>query len=83
MKFAQTSHQTRVQPLVQLSIHLDINKYHSDSLAETHMPDPDSSLYTLANLSIDLLNDIAHDDVSTPVQDLKPDSQVSDVDVER
>ena len=46
------------------------------------MPDPDSSLYALANLSVNLLKDIAHEDVSTPVQDLNPDSQVLDVNVE-
>ena len=46
------------------------------------MPDPDSSLYTLANLSVDLLNDIAHEGISTPVQDLNPDSQILDADVE-
>ena len=46
------------------------------------MPDPDSSLYMLANLSVDLLNDIAHESISTPVQDLNPDNQVLGVDVE-
>ena len=46
------------------------------------MPDPDSPLYTLANLLVDLLKDIAHEDVSTPIQDLNPDSQVPGADVE-
>ena len=46
------------------------------------MPDPYSSLYVLANLSVNLLNDIAHEGISTLVQDLNPDSQVPDVDVE-
>ena len=46
------------------------------------MPDPDSSLYALANLLVDLLNDIAHEGISTPVQDLNLDCQVLDVDVE-
>ena len=46
------------------------------------MLDPDSPLYALANLSVDLLKDIAHEDVSTPVQDLNPDSQVLDADIE-
>ena len=43
---------------------------------------PYSSLYALANLLVDLLNDIAHEGISTPVQYLNPDSQVPDADVE-
>ena len=43
---------------------------------------PYSSLYALANLSVDLLNDIAHEGISTLVQYLNPDSQVPDADVE-
>ena len=43
---------------------------------------PYSSLYALANLSVDLLNHIAHEGISTPVQYLNPDSQVPDADVE-
>ena len=46
------------------------------------MPDPYSPLYVLANLSVDLLKGIAHEDVSTPVQDLNPDNQVPGADVE-
>ena len=46
------------------------------------MPDPDSYLYVLANLSVNLLNAIAHECISTPVQDLNPDSQVPNADVE-
>ena len=82
MEFAQTSRQPRVQPMVQSRIQPDIQTDHPDSLTGTHIPDPDSSLYALANLSIDLLNDIAHEGISTPVQYLNPDSQVPDVDVE-
>ena len=46
------------------------------------MPDRYLSLYVLANLSVDLLNDDAHEGISTPVQDLNPDSPVLDADVE-
>ena len=45
------------------------------------MLDPDLSLYALDNLLVDLLNDIAHEGISTPIQDLNPDSQVPNVDV--
>ena len=74
MEFAHTSPQPRVQPLVQSSVQPDIQKDHLDSPDETHISDPDSSLYTLANLSVDLPNDAAHEDISTPVQNLNPDS---------
>ena len=82
MEFTQTSRQPRVQPLVQSSVQLDIQRDHPDSPAKTHMPDPDSSLYALANLLVDLLNDIAHEVISTPIHYLNPDGQVLDVDVE-
>ena len=42
------------------------------------MPDPDSPLYTLANLSVDLLNDAAHENISTPIRNVNLDSQVPD-----
>ena len=47
-----------------------------------HMPNPYVSLYVLDNLSVDLLNDIAHEDIYTPIQYLNPDSQVPYVYVE-
>ena len=46
------------------------------------MPDPDLSLYVMANLLVNLLNDAAYEGISTPVQDPNPDSQVPDADVE-
>ena len=46
------------------------------------MPDPDSPLYALANLLVDLLKDISHEDASTPIQDLNSKSQDLGVDVE-
>ena len=46
------------------------------------MPNPDSSLYALANISVDLLNDITDEGISTPIQDLNPNSQILDADVE-
>ena len=82
MKFAQTSRQPHLQPLVQSSVQPDIQKYHTDNPTKKHMPNPDSSLYALANLSVDLLNDIVHEGISTPLQDLNPDSKVSNVDFE-
>ena len=44
------------------------------------MPDPNLSL--LANLSFDFLNDTVYEGISTPVQNLNPNSQVPNVDVE-
>ena len=44
----------------------------------THIPDPYSPLYTLANLSVDLLNDATQEDISTPVRDVNPNNQVLD-----
>ena len=82
MEFAQTSRQPFVQPLVQSSVQPDIQRDHPDSPGETHMPNPDSSLYALVNLSVNLLNDIAYEGISTPIQDLNPDSQVPYANVE-
>ena len=52
VEFAQTSHQPSVQPLVQSRINPDIQRDNPDSLAETHMPDPDLPLYVLAKLLV-------------------------------
>ena len=46
------------------------------------MPDPDSSLYMLANLLVDLLNEATHEGISTTVQVLNPDIQGLDANVE-
>ena len=51
-------------------------------MAKAYKPDPDSLLFTLANVSAKLLKDVSHENVPAPSWDMSPEKQVPSVDLE-